>query len=104
MNTSKNETKISDEKRRERNSRALFEFYRSLTALNVVAVGYVQADKHFKGKETDREVEAYGAEQTDVEERAEKVTEKIQHLIRQLQNGSGCGPGETWDPATKTCG
>ena len=104
MNTPKKQSDLSDEKRELRNSPALFEFYRALTALNVVLVGYVQGDKHSRGKETNREIEAYSIEPNGVEERAKMVTQDIQHLLSRYQNGSGCGPGETWDPATKTCG
>lgn len=99
----KNQPKMThDEKLRLRNSPALFEFYRSLTALHVVLVRYVQSDENLKEVKADEEVEAYSAKATELEERAADATRACQKLIRKF--GGGCPPPSTWDEATETCG
>jgi hypothetical protein len=121
MNTLENNEKMREEKLKLRNSRALFEFYRSLNALHVVLVRYVQGDYILKTKESDKEVEvnfAEGADYSsqsiesldnpetttdlrDFEERAKEVTVACQILIRAFSKN--CPDGGTWDEATGTC-
>ena len=95
-----------DEKLQLRNSPALFEFYRSLTGLQVVLVQYVQNGETLKEieayDETSNEVEAYCETSKDLEARAAEAAKACQALMRQF--AAGCTPPATWDPATGTCG
>ena len=103
METTKNKKMTNKEKLRLRNSPALFEFYQSLTALDVVLVRYVQRGRILKEEagETLEDVESCMTPK-EIEARAAEAAKACQMLIRQF--GGGCTPPSTWDEATGTCG
>ena len=103
MEGKKNKKKMTDKEILQlRNSPALFEFYRSLTALDIVLVKYVQKGRTSKAT-ADETLNALEADKTsrEIEARAVEAAEACQTLTRQF--GGSCSPPSTWDPATETC-
>jgi hypothetical protein len=79
-------TTEDDGKLRFRDSKELFEMYRSFEALPPVLMRYVQ------------EAQSYD----DMVKRAAEVTKECQALMMRLSGGP-CPVGQSWDEATGTC-
>ena len=78
-------TTQDDSKIRFRESKELFEMYRSLEGLSPVLMRYVQQGQSFE----------------DMVKRSAEVTQECQSLL--MRFGNPCPAGQTWDEATGTC-